>query len=236
MTFASPEEKRAYVRTLFTRLAPHYERVNRVLSLGQIRAWRRLAAAEADLPAGGWVLDVATGEGELARAVLRRWPGTTVVALDLTRAMLLQGRARAETLPIRWVEGDALRLPFPDGAFDAVLSAFMMRNVTDVEGALREQARVVRPGGRVVCLEMVWPRHPFLRLYFTVGMPLLGRLLTGDADPYRYLPRSAELFLAPEELAAAMERVGLHPVRFRRLMMGSVALHVGVRPRAQPHR
>lgn len=230
MTFASPEEKRAYVRTLFTRLAPHYERVNRVLSLGQIRAWRQAAAEEANLPPGGRALDVATGDGELARALLRRWPDATVVGLDLTRAMLLHGRARSPGWPIRWVEGDALLLPFPDGSFDAVLSAFMMRNVTDVERTLREQARVVRPGGRVVCLEMVWPRHPLARLYFAVGMPLLGRLLTGDVDPYRYLPRSAEAFLTPEELAATMERAGLHPVRFRQLMMGSVALHVGIRP------
>jgi demethylmenaquinone methyltransferase/2-methoxy-6-polyprenyl-1,4-benzoquinol methylase len=230
MTFPSPEEKRAYVRLVFTRLAPHYERVNQVLSLGQIRAWRKRAADQARVPPGGRALDVATGEGELARALVRRWPGITVVGLDLTEAMIQRGRVRCTGWPIQWVEGDALRLPFPDRSFDAVLSAFMLRNVADVEQAIREQARVVRPGGRVICLEMVWPRHPLPRLYLSLGMPLLGRLLTGDPEPYRYLPRSAEVFLSPEELAATMERAGLCSVRFRRLMMGSVALHVALRP------
>jgi len=147
--------------------------------------------------------------------------------------MIRVGRARADGRAVHWTEGDALRLPFPDGSFDAVVNGFMLRNVTDVEAALAEMARVVRPGGRVVCLEMTWPRaslsQPLFRLYFGGLVPLLGRLLTGHAEAYRYLPRSVETFLSPEELAATMERGGLSRVRYRLLMMGTVTLHVGER-------
>lgn len=233
MTFSSPEEKRAYTRNLFARIAPRYEFMNQVLSWGRVESWRRAAAGEAVVAPGGWVLDVATGEGGMARALLRRWPGARVAALDFSREMLRMGRAASGEWPIRWTEGDALRLPFPDGFFDAAVSAFMMRNVTDVRAALAEQARVVRPGGRVVCLEMTWPRHPLFRplfhLYFGGIVPILGWLLTGYLDAYRYLPRSVQAFLSPEQLAAIMEEVGLRSVRYRRLMLGTVTLHVGVR-------
>lgn len=233
MTFASPEEKRAYTRDLFTRIAPRYELLNQVLSLGQVERWRRLAAEEAAVPPGGWVLDVATGEGGMARALIRRWPGARVVGLDFTPQMLRLAREHLAGQPIYWTEGDALRLPFPDGFFDAVVNAFMLRNVTDVRATLAEQARVVRPGGRVVCLEMTWPRHPLFRplfhLYFSGLAPMVGGLLTGHPDAYRYLPRSVQEFMSPERLAAVMEEVGLESVRYRLLMMGTVTLHVGVR-------
>lgn len=231
VVFSSPDEKRQYTHRLFGRIAPRYEQMNQILSLGQVDHWRR-QAAEAALPDGGWVLDVATGEGGMARALLGRWPGVRVVGLDFVRPMLVLGRARLGR-EVRWVEGDALHLPFPDGFFDAVVSAFLLRNVVDVRAALAEQARVVRPGGRVVCLEMTWPRHPLFRslfhLYFGGLAPLLGWLLTGCLDEYRYLPRSVRAFLAPEELASRMEDVGLREVRYRLLMMGTVTLHVGTR-------
>lgn len=234
MTFASPEEKRAYTRGLFARIAPRYELLNRVMSLGQVERWRWLAAEEAALSSGGWALDVATGEGGLARALVRRWPGVRVVGLDFTPPMLRLAQERSAGRPIYWTEGDALRLPFPDGFFDAVVNAFMLRNVTDVRAVLAEQTRVVRPGGRVVCLEMTWPRHPLFRplfhLYFGGIAPIVGGLLTGYWDGYRYLPRSVQAFMPPEGLAATMEAVGLESVRYRFLMMGTVTLHVGVRP------
>ncbi|MBO9371251.1 MAG: ubiquinone/menaquinone biosynthesis methyltransferase [Chloroflexi bacterium] len=233
MTFSSPEEKRAYTHDLFGRIAPRYEFINRVMSLGQVESWRRAAAEEACVPPGGWVLDVATGEGGMARALLRRWPGVKVVGLDFNREMLRMGRAHSAGWPVRWIEGDALRLPFPDNQFDAVVNAFMLRNVTDVRAALAEQARVVRPGGRVVCLEMAWPRHslfrPLFHMYFGGIVPVLGWVLTGHLDAYRYLPRSVQAFLPPEGLSATMEAVGLRSVRYRLLMMGTVTLHVGIK-------
>lgn len=233
MAFTSAEEKRAFTRNLFARLAPRYEMVNQVLSLGRVGAWRRAAAAEAGVASGGWVLDVAAGEGGLSRALARRWPEARIVGVDFTPQMIHTGRARADGKAVHWAEGDALKLPFPAGLFDAVVNGFMLRNVADVEAALGEMTRVVRPGGRVICLEMTWPRNrffrPFFHLYFAGLAPLLGRLLTGYKEAYQYLPQSVMAFLSPEELAAKMERVGLSHVRYRLLMMGTVALHVGER-------
>lgn len=233
MVFSSPEEKRAYTHDLFARIAPHYEFINQVMSLGQVDRWRRAAAEETHVPPGGWVLDVATGEGGMARALLRRWPGVNVVGLDFNREMLRMGRIHSAGWPIRWAEGDALRLPFPDRFFDAVVNAFMLRNVTNVRATLAEQTRVVRSGGRVVCLEMTWPRHPPFRplfhLYFGGIVPAMGWLLTGHLDAYHYLPRSVQAFLPPEGLAATMGEVGLTAVQYRFLMMGTVTLHVGIK-------
>ena len=233
MTFSSPAEKRTFTRKLFSELASRYEMVNQVLSLGQVGAWRGYAAAQALVPSGGWVLDVAAGEGGLARAVTERWPTTHVVGVDFTPEMVRRGRARDNGRKIRWMEGDAIRLPFPDGRFDAVVNGFMLRNVVDVEATLVEQTRVLRPGGRVVCLEMTWPSNPlfrpFYRAYFGGLVPLLGWLLTGRMYAYRYLPRSVEAFLNPDELTKVMEQVGLRVTKCRLLSLGTVAVHVGVR-------
>lgn len=231
--FPDSSAKRAYTYHLFTRIAPRYEWMNQVLSLGRVNSWRRAAAVEARLSSDGWALDVATGEGGMARALLQRWPGAKVVGLDFSRKMLQMGQAHSTGWPIRWMEGDALSLPFPSNVFEAVVSAFMLRNVTDVQAALTEQVRVVRIGGRVICLEMTWPRSPFFRplfhLYFGGIVPVLGWLFTGDLDAYRYLPRSVQAFVSPEELAAMMEAAGLQEVHYRRLMMGTITLHVGVK-------
>jgi len=231
MGFASAAEKRAFTRDMFARLAPRYELVNVVMSLGQVRAWRRATAAAACVADGGWVLDVAAGHGGLSRALARHWPAARVLALDFVPQMVQLGRMNDRL--VRWVEGDALQLPFPDGWFGAVTSGFMLRNVVDVQAALAEQVRVVQPGGRVVCLEMTWPRHPLFRplfrLYFGGLVPFLGWLLTGQADAYRYLPRSVAEFMSPPELVAAMERAGLSQVHYRTMMLGTVTLHVGIR-------
>lgn len=233
MTFSSPSEKRAYTRDLFARLAFRYELTNVVMSMGQVGFWRRLAVDQAHVPDGGWALDVATGEGGLARALVRRWPGLRVVGLDFSPEMLRMARAGAVGGPIDWTEGDALSLPFPDGFFDVTINGFMLRNVTDVESTLAEQARVVRPGGRVICLEMTWPRNrlfrPLFQMYFYGLVPLMGWLLTRQMDAYRYLPRSVKAFMSPDELAATLRRVGLRDVSYRALSFGTVTLHVGVK-------
>jgi demethylmenaquinone methyltransferase/2-methoxy-6-polyprenyl-1,4-benzoquinol methylase len=230
VTFSSPEEKRSYTRDLFARLAPRYELVNVVMSMGQVGWWRRLVAREVVAPAGGCVLDVATGEGGIARALARRWPETRVVGLDFTFEMLQMAQAQVDGRPISWTTGDALRLPFPDASFDSVVNGFMLRNVVDVRATLAEQARVLRPGGRLVCLEMTWPRNPLFRplfqLYFFGVVPLVGALLTGHADGYRYLPRSVKAFMSPHRLAQTLEGVGLRNVRYRLLSFGTVTLHV----------
>jgi demethylmenaquinone methyltransferase/2-methoxy-6-polyprenyl-1,4-benzoquinol methylase len=170
----------------------------------------------------------------MALLAQRRTPELEVVGTDLTPAMLYRAQAKADRPSLPWVVSDGLALAFADHAFDAVTSAFMMRNVPDVVQALREQARVVRSGGRVVCLEMTWPRwfpmNWLFRLYFFVVPPVLGRLMTGERMPYHYLPKSVEGFLEPASLAQRMEQAGLHDVTWRSMMFGTVILHIGVKP------
>jgi demethylmenaquinone methyltransferase/2-methoxy-6-polyprenyl-1,4-benzoquinol methylase len=156
-----------------------------------------------------------------------------VVGADFSLEMMRVGQRKTASTWMGWVGADTLKLPFPNQYFDAVTSGFLMRNVIDVRGAFGEQCRVVRPGGRVVCLEISRPVGspftPFFRLYFHRIVPLLGRIISGHGEAYRYLPNSAEEFLTPEELQAEMESAGLRQVHYRRLMLGTLAIHVGVR-------
>jgi len=217
----------------FANVARRYDLLNHLMSLGRDRSWRELAAEAVTLPAGGRVLDVGAGTGDMTLALLRRWPGRRVVSIDPTVEMMRIGRRKPDADRARWMQGDGLRLPLPDTYFDGVVSAFVLRNVSDVEGVLVEQRRVVRPGGRVVCLEMTWPRtlgfRTLFKLYFSDLMPHITGTLSGQHAAYRYLPWSVHRFMAPEELKATMERVGLRNVRYRMLMLGTVALHVGER-------
>ena len=236
--FDSPEEKARYVNAMFVRIAGRYDRMNRLMSFGRDLSWRRRAIQLAAVPPGGRLLDVATGTGDLAMMSLERDPSVSVVGTDFTIAMMQLGRrkengSQSPSSHIDWTGGDALHLPFPDATFDAAVSGFMMRNVTDITGALAEQRRVVRPGGRVVCLEMT---HPTLPLWRTVYPWIFGRLmpvatgwLSGQSDAYRYLPASVASFVSADELKALMESVGLRGVGYQTLMLGTVAIHVGVR-------
>lgn len=172
----------------------------------------------------------------MALQARRQYPGAKVVGIDLTPGMLRRAREKslaAAGEPLCLVGGDALGLPFPDECFDAVISGFMMRNVADVAGALAEQRRVVRPDGRVVCLEIIRPRaRPvswLFWLYFYGLVPPLGSLLSGQPAAYTYLPRSVARFLTADELQATMGAVGLRQVRYRLLMLGTVAVHVGMK-------
>jgi len=228
-SFADPADS----PRLFARIAARYDAMNRLMSLGRDRHWRKLAAAALDLPVHGTALDVGVGTGDMALAISERWPDATVVGVDPTRAMMAHGRGKAGMEPVDLAQGTGLRLPFRSQIFDAVVSAFVMRNVVDVEQALGEQYRVVREGGRVACLEMSWPRTglfgALFRCYFSSLMPRLTGLLTGHPAAYRYLPRSVERFQTPEELKLTMERVDLRDVCHRKLALGTVTLHVGVR-------
>jgi demethylmenaquinone methyltransferase/2-methoxy-6-polyprenyl-1,4-benzoquinol methylase len=233
------QPKADFVRAMFARIARCYDFMNRLMTLGRDRAWRRYVARQAALPQGGLALDVATGTADLALALTQHCPHGRVVGVDFCPEMIELGRAKVaapgENPRLRFVIGDALQLPFMDDCFDAVTSGFALRNVADIRRAFAEMHRVVKTGGRVLCLEIARPTLPIFRqlfhLYFYRLVPLLGRAMAGQGEAYHYLPHSLTHFLSPEELKAVMEEVGLSRVWYRRLMLGTVAVHVGSRNR-----
>ena len=231
------QTKADFVRPMFARIAQGYDFMNGLMTLGRDQAWRRYVAQQAALPQGGLALDVATGTADLALALTQRYAHGRVVGVDFCPEMINMGRvkvaAAGENPRIRFVIGDALRLPFADSCFNAVTSGFALRNVADIPQAFAEMGRVVKAGGRVLCLEIARPMLPifrqFFHFYFYRLVPLLGRSIVGQKEAYHYLPHSLTYFLSPEELKAVMERVGLNKVGYRRLMLGTVAVHMGVK-------
>ncbi len=217
---------------MFDSIAPVYDRMNTLMTAGMDGRWRRAAVRAARLSRGGSALDVACGTGKLTAALAAEvGPEGRVVGVDLSPAMLDQARGAFGEMPgIEFVLGNALALPFEDGSFDAAAIAFGLRNLASFEDGFRELARAVRSGGRVVCLELSVPRPRFLgRAYvglFRVTAPLIGAIFRRRAA-YAYLPSSLRGFPAADEIAATMRRVGLREVTFKRLALGSVALHSG---------
>ena len=212
------------VRSMFDRIAPVYDVMNRVMTVGLDQRWRRLTVRAVVRP-DDRVLDACCGTGDLA--VAARSAGADVVGLDFSEPML--ERARRKSSEIEWIRGDLLELPFDDASFDAATVGFGVRNVADLERGLAELRRVLRPGGRVGILEITRPRGPlrlFYRLWFDVLIPLAGKILPGG-KAYTYLPASVRRFPGPEELATLMEGNGFGEVAFRRLAGGIVALHTG---------
>ncbi len=226
-------EKAAYVNRMFAAIARRYDLMNRLMTGGRDRVWRRYVVRLAELPPGGWLLDVATGTGEIGYEALRQVPDAHVVGVDFTHEMMLIGQRKQHGGIMRFVEGDACRLPFADNTFDVVTSGFAMRNVADIRAAFAEQWRVAKPGGRVICLETTPPRRglwgAIYRLYFFHLVPIVGGLISGQREAYTYLPRSTERFPSPEALKAIMEEVGLRHVRYRPLTLGTVAVHMGIK-------
>ena len=224
---------------MFDRIAGLYDRMNTVMTAGLHHEWRRRATDLAELAPGGRALDVATGTGDLALELAARvGAGGEVVGVDFSERMLELARAKADAraslggAAVRFETGNALALAYPDGAFDAATVGFGARNFSDLGRGLSEMARVVRPGGRVVVLEITTPRRPPLSTFFDVWfdhmVPALGRVV--DSQAYSYLPSSVKRFPAPEELAAQMWRSGLREIRYVLTAGGIIALHVGMVP------
>ncbi len=214
------------VRTMFDRIAPVYDVMNRVMTLGLDLRWRRLGARVAVRP-GDEVLDAACGTGDFAVAD-KRAGASRVVGLDFSERMLERARRKAPEL--EWVQGDLLALPFADATFDAATVGFGVRNVADLDQSLRELRRVLRPSGRVAILEITQPRgvlRPFYSLWFDRVVPLLGKALPGGSA-YAYLPASVKRFPGAEQLAEQMRTAGFGGVRFKLLAGSIVALHLGV--------
>jgi demethylmenaquinone methyltransferase / 2-methoxy-6-polyprenyl-1,4-benzoquinol methylase len=226
------------VRAMFDRIAGLYDRMNTVMTAGLHHEWRRRATDLAELSPGGRALDVATGTGDLALELATRvGAGGEVVGVDFSERMLELARIKAgERAPggvnVRFETGNALALAYPDAEFDAATVGFGARNFSDLDRGLSEMARVVRPGGRVVVLEITTPRRPplstFFGLWFDRVVPELGRLV--DSQAYSYLPSSVRRFPGPEELAARMWALGLRQVRYVLTAGGIIALHVGTVP------
>jgi demethylmenaquinone methyltransferase / 2-methoxy-6-polyprenyl-1,4-benzoquinol methylase len=220
------------VRAMFDRIAGLYDRMNTVMTAGLHHEWRRRAVELAAVAPGDRALDVATGTGDLALELANRvGPTGEVVGIDFSEKMLELARAKAEAR-VRFESGNALALPYPNGAFDAATVGFGARNFSDLERGLGEMARVVRPGGRVVVLEITTPRRPplstFFRIWFDRIVPAIGQIV--DSQAYSYLPSSVRRFPGPDELAAVMSRSGLRDIRYVLTAGGIIALHVGVVP------
>jgi demethylmenaquinone methyltransferase / 2-methoxy-6-polyprenyl-1,4-benzoquinol methylase len=238
MTLPSLDQKASYVNRMFADIAPRYDLMNRLMTGGQDVRWRHELIRLCELPPRGRLLDVGTGTGDIAYEALSQHPTVTAVGCDFTYEMMAFGqhknpysRTRNGDMRVHFTQGDALRLPFPDGAFDAVTSGFLLRNVIDIDAALREQARVTKPGGRVICLETTPPSQallgPLVRFHMFRVIPLLGRVISPNGSAYQYLPQSTTLFPEPDELARKMEDAGLKNVFYRKKMLGTVAIHVG---------
>jgi len=220
------------VRDMFDRISPSYDRMNLLMSMGRDGRWRRLGVRASGARPGDAALDVCCGTGDFAVELRRAvGPSGRVVGLDFSPQMLEMARRKSSA--VEWLQGDALALPFADGEFAAACVGFGVRNLSDHRRGFAEMARVVRPGGRVVCLEMSTPPapiKPFSQLWTDRGVPVLGRIVARDPEAYRYLPESVHRFPAAPELAEIMRDAGLVDVGYRRLMMGVVALHVGTVP------
>jgi demethylmenaquinone methyltransferase / 2-methoxy-6-polyprenyl-1,4-benzoquinol methylase len=228
-------EKERYINNLFATIAPKYDLLNSVISLGRHRSWRRKAVAMSGLDRGGKAIDVATGTGdfaiELGRAV---GDSGTVIGSDFCQPMLeLAARKTAHHKCIHLTYANAEALPFESNTFDCATIGFALRNVSSVPATLAEMTRVVRPGGRVVSLEMVRPTSrliaPLWRLYFFKMMPGVAGMLGGEREPYDYLPQSVARFHSREELAGVFEDCGLRDVAVRTLTLGLVCIHMGIK-------
>ena len=205
----------AGVQALFNRITGHYDTVNAVMTLGGHARWCREVARRVRLPPRGRLLDIATGTGRIALSARWRYPRAEIVGVDFSENMLEEARHKPGARGVEWEFADAHRLRFPDESFDGVTHGYLLRNVSDVPRVLREQWRVLRPGGRVVLLETAPPRGA-LRLVVSAGMsvvlPLLGRLIARDRDAYSYLKTSTLEFMTPAEVAGIMRRVGFEDV------------------------
>ena len=216
------------VRAMFDRIARIYDPLNTLMTAGMHHAWRRRSVDLSGVGPGSRALDVATGTGDLALELAAR--GASVTGMDFSPAMLELARAKAPG--IEFEEGDALELPYEDASFDAVTVGFGARNFADLDRGLREMARVTKPAGRVVVLEITTPQRPplswFFRAWFDRVVPLLGRL-AGDSEAYTYLPSSVRRFPGPETLGAGMAAAGLVDVRWILTAGGIIAIHSGTR-------
>ncbi|MFN8382349.1 MAG: ubiquinone/menaquinone biosynthesis methyltransferase [Anaerolineales bacterium] len=228
MTQLTGQERAQYVQSMFTKIAHRYDLMNRLMTGGQDVRWRKDVIRRARLTSNASLLDLGTGTGDLAREALTQEPKAKVTAADFTIEMMRVGNKNGN---LEWSAADALNLPFKSEIFDAVVSGFLMRNVTDIQQALKEQYRALKAGGRIVILDTTRPKKnilsPFIWIHMHVIIPTVGGLLSGERDAYNYLPDTTEGFLTAEQLASRMTAAGFKGVGFKRFMFGTIAIHWG---------
>jgi demethylmenaquinone methyltransferase/2-methoxy-6-polyprenyl-1,4-benzoquinol methylase len=231
------QDKAAYIKSMFSAIAGKYDLLNRLLSLRRDMGWRRFAISKCDIEPGSLALDVATGTGDMARLLIERDSGCTFVGIDFCPEMLNLARAKLQAAigsdTVHLILGDALSLPFPDDTFDCATIGFALRNVVSIADAFREMARVVKPGGRIVSLELTQPSsrpfRTFHDIYLWRFVQFVGTLVSGNREAYRYLPQSIAELISPQEIKQQMERAGLKQVEFHRLTFGVATVHAGIK-------
>jgi demethylmenaquinone methyltransferase/2-methoxy-6-polyprenyl-1,4-benzoquinol methylase len=229
MVFRNGDERKRSIRHMFARLAPRYDLINRIITLGQDRRWRKETIKHLELNGHSRALDAGTGTGELAFQILRSSPKTKVIAVDFTPQMIRCGQKRDQNANIAWVIADVNQLPFADDSFNAVVSGFVLRNVGDIERMLEEQNRILKPRGRIACLETSPPTKGIISLllsaYMRYIMPILGSVISGDKKAYHYLERSTHDFLSTDTLAQRFRDANFDAIQFAHYMFGNVAIH-----------
>jgi len=228
-------EKERYVNQLFGSIAPKYDLMNSVISLGRHKGWRKLAVKETGIATGGSAIDVAAGTGDLTLELAQAaGPDGNVIGADFCEEMLVRAVEKlSKTSGVELVAANAEHLPFPENTFDCATIGFALRNVANVSSAVAEMTRVTKPGGRVISLEILgpdsWVLQPFWKLYFSGIMPRIAWIFGAKKEPYKYLPDSVARFYSREELADIFRKCGLTDIRIRNLTLGTVCIHIGTK-------
>lgn len=219
------------VQKMFDAIAGRYDLMNRVMTMGQDQKWRRFVVKMAGDPGGGLTLDLATGTGDIGALMIDTHPQSRVVGGDFSLNMLREARKRFADKQISWQACDANMLPFADDTFESVTFGYLLRNVDDAIKVLKEVRRVLRPGGKVVCLDTTPPTknllYPFVRFYFSYGIPILGRFIADDEAAYAYLTGSTMDFYNAEQLAQLFSDAGFGNVGYKKFMLGTIGVHWG---------
>ncbi len=219
------------VQKMFDDIAGRYDLMNRVMTLGQDQKWRRFVVGCAGDPGTGTTLDLATGTGDIAALMEETYPRSKVLGADFSLNMLKEAQRRFAGRNINWQACDANTLPFASDSFDAVTFGYLLRNVDDALQVLSEVYRVLKPGGRVVCLDTTPPEknllYPFVRFYFRFGIPVLGKMIADDEAAYAYLTGSTMDFYSAQELAELFTTAGFKDVSFKKFMLGTIGVHWG---------
>ncbi|MGF6883763.1 demethylmenaquinone methyltransferase/2-methoxy-6-polyprenyl-1,4-benzoquinol methylase [Nocardia sp. GAS34] len=219
-----PQGKSVEVHGIFQRIARYYDRMNFIMTLGRHRRWCREVAAHAAPPKGGNLLDLATGTGIIALEAARRYPSVIVTGADFSEQMLSCARGKPGAAAVRWQYADAASLPFGDESYDAITEGYLLRNVDDLEVVLREQNRVLRPGGRLVVLETCPPSGPVKSVVewgLRTIVPLLGQVVSGDRSSYAYLESSTRAFESPRQIADLLSRMGFRDIGWHKKFFGT---------------